>query len=402
MPPKARKKRVNSTSKTKPRGGGGENGKMNEQLAPLGLKVVNITGDGNCFFRAVADQLEGNEEEHAKYRRMVVDYLEQHRAEFEPFLEEETPFDEYCKNMRQDGTWAGHMELQAFSLAARCNICIHRIMFPRWQILNFQNPGTPILQLSYHGEEHYNSVRPVDDDGAGPPRLETVKCATKMVNEPPPAKDGKKQGTKGTKAEEKGSASVKVVMAGSGSTDEAYVKEVLDQVHGDTSAAIEYIIAEKNFAEEIYQSAKNAPETFSNGTIEESGMDPNEAEASFGYEPDMETINLLIKEVEAIAEDDAKARPSTSKNSETGSSKPVVSRNKACPCGSRKKYKACCGAIHPKPSVTVLPGGAEGSLSNRARKDRSKAAKAAAAEQAESSSDRSTHTKEVDLGVLCI
>ncbi|KAL2608280.1 hypothetical protein R1flu_026853 [Riccia fluitans] len=391
----SRRKRANTTTKTKSRGGGGDNGKMNEQLAPLGLKVVNITGDGNCFFRAVADQLEGNEEEHAKYRRMVVDYLEEHKLEFEPFLEEETPFHEYCNNMREDGTWAGHMELQAMSLASKCNICIHRIMFPRWQILNFQNPGTPILQLSYHGEEHYNSVRPIDDDGAGPPKLETIKAATKMVNEPPPAKDGKKQGTK---TEEKGTASVKLVMAGSGCTDTAYIKQVLNEVHGDTSAAIEFIIAEKNFSEEIYQSAKDVPEALSNGEVEESGVN-NDASV---YESDIETINLLIKEVEAIADEESKTKPSTSKKPETGRTRPVVSRNKACPCGSKKKYKTCCGAIHHKPSVTVLPGGPEASLSNRARKDRSRAAKAAAAQPGESSSDRSSYGKEVDLGVLCI
>ncbi|KAL2610603.1 hypothetical protein R1flu_029176 [Riccia fluitans] len=342
--------------KTKSRGGGGDNGKMNEQLAPLGLKVVNITGDGNCFFRG----LDSTSAPPCLY--VLRGTCQEHKLEFEPFLEEETPFHEYWNNMREDGTWAGHMELQAMSLASKCNICIPRIMFPRWQILNFQNPGTPILQLSYHGEEHYNSVRPIDDDGAGPPKLETIKAATKMVNEPPPAKDGKKQGTK---TEEKGPASVKLVMAGSGCTNTAYIKQVLNEVHGDTSAAIEFIIAEKTFNEEIYQSAKDLIHAWMN----------NDASV---YEPDIETINLLIKEVEAIADEESKTKPSTSKKPETGSTRParevpisayqVVSRNKACPCGSKKKYKTCCGAIHHK-HVTVLPGGPEGSVSNRAKKD---------------------------------
>lgn len=34
-------------------GGGGENAKMDEQLATLALKVVPVTGDGNCFFRSI-------------------------------------------------------------------------------------------------------------------------------------------------------------------------------------------------------------------------------------------------------------------------------------------------------------------------------------------------------------
>ncbi|KAH0909006.1 hypothetical protein HID58_032327 [Brassica napus] len=45
------------------------------QLDALGLKIIQVTADGNCFFRSLADQLEGNEDEHSKYRSMVVQYI---------------------------------------------------------------------------------------------------------------------------------------------------------------------------------------------------------------------------------------------------------------------------------------------------------------------------------------
>jgi OTU domain-containing protein 3 len=45
------------------------------QLDALGLKIIQVTADGNCFFRAIADQLEGNEDEHNKYRNMIVLYI---------------------------------------------------------------------------------------------------------------------------------------------------------------------------------------------------------------------------------------------------------------------------------------------------------------------------------------
>lgn len=51
------------------------------------------------------------------------------REMFEPFIEDEVPFDDYCKSMGEDSTWAGHMELQAASLVTRCNICIHRVSY---------------------------------------------------------------------------------------------------------------------------------------------------------------------------------------------------------------------------------------------------------------------------------
>lgn len=49
--------------------------------------------------------------------------------DFEPFIEDEEPFEKYCDSMLEDGTWAGHMELQAASILKRKNICIHMVIF---------------------------------------------------------------------------------------------------------------------------------------------------------------------------------------------------------------------------------------------------------------------------------
>ncbi|KAL3526797.1 hypothetical protein ACH5RR_011453 [Cinchona calisaya] len=146
-----------------------------QQLDALGLKILEVTSDGNCFFRALADQLEGNEEQHDKYRNMVVQFIMKNREMFEPFIEDEVPFDEYCQSMEKDGTWAGHMELQAASLVNHSNICIHRNNSPRWYIQNFDNREVRMIHLSYHDGEHYNSVRSKDDICAGPARPIIIK-----------------------------------------------------------------------------------------------------------------------------------------------------------------------------------------------------------------------------------
>ena len=44
-------------------------------------------------------------------------------------MEDEVPFDNYCQSMGEDGTWAGHIELQAASLVTHRNICIHRVCY---------------------------------------------------------------------------------------------------------------------------------------------------------------------------------------------------------------------------------------------------------------------------------
>ncbi|KAG8066639.1 hypothetical protein GUJ93_ZPchr0004g39367 [Zizania palustris] len=140
------------------------------QLDAQGLKIIQVSADGNCFFRAMADQLDGDEEEHTKYRAMVVQYIKEHRVKFEPFVEYDVPFEDYCDAMQKNGTWAGHMELHAASLLTGRNICIHTLNSPRLYINNFSGPeaASSMIHLSYHRGEHYNSVRLRDDPCQGP------------------------------------------------------------------------------------------------------------------------------------------------------------------------------------------------------------------------------------------
>lgn len=42
-------------------------------LKLVGLRIKEIGGDGNCLFRAVSDQLAGNEFNHGFYREETVD-----------------------------------------------------------------------------------------------------------------------------------------------------------------------------------------------------------------------------------------------------------------------------------------------------------------------------------------
>ena len=134
------------------------------QLADLGLRIVPVSADGNCFFRAIAHQIEGDEKEHSRYREMVVEYIMQHREDFEPFIEDNVDFDEYCEGMKKSGTWAGHMEIQAASRVTRTNICIHSLRSPKLEIRNFENRHARTLHFSYHEGLHYNSVVPLDYD----------------------------------------------------------------------------------------------------------------------------------------------------------------------------------------------------------------------------------------------
>ena len=46
-------------------------------------------------------------------------------------------WEEYLMDMGKEGTWAGHMELQATSQVAVVNITVHQVGQPAWTIRNF-------------------------------------------------------------------------------------------------------------------------------------------------------------------------------------------------------------------------------------------------------------------------
>eukprot|EP00927_Polykrikos_kofoidii_P079132 TRINITY_DN75925_c0_g1_i1.p1 TRINITY_DN75925_c0_g1~~TRINITY_DN75925_c0_g1_i1.p1 ORF type:complete len:269 (+),score=31.05 TRINITY_DN75925_c0_g1_i1:103-807(+) len=147
-------------------------------LKSCGLWIKEVEADGACLFRAVADQLDSEgSTAHASYRERCVDYLQSHRADFEPFIEE--PFDQYCSRMREATTWGGHVEVQALARDQGINVLIYQpsdvgqpeaLLTSAIEVITSGDEGR-CLQLSFHPSHHhgahYNSVRCADDAGEG-------------------------------------------------------------------------------------------------------------------------------------------------------------------------------------------------------------------------------------------
>jgi len=170
--------------------------KLSEQLLALGLVIKDVAGDGNCLFRSIADQLETNPNKHVEYRKTIVDYMSQNREMFEPFLgEDDGTFDDYVRGMRENAMWGGNLEIQAASLAYKINVIIYQLDHPRWEVVNFADPQTRTIQLSYLDGDHYASVRPIDANNATVVHTTTVPAhltspkpttATTSTTTPPP------------------------------------------------------------------------------------------------------------------------------------------------------------------------------------------------------------------------
>jgi len=133
-----------------------------------GVEEKEIRPDGHCLYSSVADQLVqlgmGDEETegYKAVRRRAARWIESHREDFEPFLEE--PLGMYVHKIENTAEWGGHLELMALARSYNVEICV--LQDGR---LDKFGPGEAAgevekiwLAYYHHGYglgEHYNSLR---------------------------------------------------------------------------------------------------------------------------------------------------------------------------------------------------------------------------------------------------
>ncbi len=162
-------------------------------LLPLQLGIKEISSDGNCLFRAISDQLAitdvnatkpsnqvkksdctcSHAKDHASLRACAAEYIQTHRDDFEPFLDEGLDFQTYCRRIGsavsldgQDILWGGQIEIRALSEVLSRTIEVYAADAPVLRMLpasGDNSEGGPPLRISYHAHffalgAHYNSV----------------------------------------------------------------------------------------------------------------------------------------------------------------------------------------------------------------------------------------------------
>ncbi|NWY00529.1 OTUD3 protein, partial [Nothoprocta ornata] len=122
----------------------------------------------NCLFRALGDQLEGHSRNHLQHRQETVDYMVKRREDFEPFVEDDVPFEKHVSNLAKPGTFAGNDAIVAFARNHEVNVVIHQPNAPLWQIRGTERSPARELHIAYRHGEHYDSVRRMNDDSEAP------------------------------------------------------------------------------------------------------------------------------------------------------------------------------------------------------------------------------------------
>ena len=150
---------------------------LNNQLLSLGLTLKIIPGDGNCLFRALGDQLNGDIHKHMKHRGDVVQFMKDNRDDFEPFVEDDISFDDHLRNLSQPCTFGGNDSIVAFARLHDLTVVIHQLDKPLWQVFSEEGGNrNKEIHISYHNGDHYNSVRKSGDvDGNGPANVHLAR-----------------------------------------------------------------------------------------------------------------------------------------------------------------------------------------------------------------------------------
>ncbi|RYR54114.1 hypothetical protein Ahy_A06g029376 isoform C [Arachis hypogaea] len=93
-----------------------------QRLQIYGLCEVKVSGDGNCQFRALSDQLFRSPEHHKHVRKDIVKQLKGHRSLYECYVP--MKYKKYCKKIAKSGEWGDHLTLQAAADKFAAKICL--------------------------------------------------------------------------------------------------------------------------------------------------------------------------------------------------------------------------------------------------------------------------------------
>ncbi|XP_051967518.1 OTU domain-containing protein 5-A-like [Xyrauchen texanus] len=122
-----------------------------------GFVIKKMKEDGACLFRAVADQVYGDQDMHDVVRKHCMDYLTKNADYFSSYVTED--FTTYISRKRKNNCHGNHIEMQA--MAEMYNRPVEVYQYSVEPINTFhcihENKDEPI-RVSYHKNIHYNSV----------------------------------------------------------------------------------------------------------------------------------------------------------------------------------------------------------------------------------------------------
>ncbi|KAM1059679.1 hypothetical protein ACFX15_023731 [Malus domestica] len=155
--------------------------RLSARLATYDLSELQIKGDGNCQFRALADQLFRNPEYHKHVRKQVIKQLKHHKKLYEAYVP--MKYSRYLMKMKKTGEWGDHLTLQAAADRFGAKICLITSFRDTCYIEILPKDGNHAreLWLSFWSEVHYNSLYASADVPSRTPRKKHWLMASILI-----------------------------------------------------------------------------------------------------------------------------------------------------------------------------------------------------------------------------
>ena len=136
---------------------------LSEQLSTIGLYIIKILGDGNCFFRAVSFHLYRDDHNHSQLRTNAVNHIFRNKLEFAPYLElQYNTIDEYITYMSKMNIYADQLAIVATARIIKRHIIIHRFQDIPTLIQCNENTDNQIHIAYDRNRRHYDSIHCMD------------------------------------------------------------------------------------------------------------------------------------------------------------------------------------------------------------------------------------------------
>lgn len=255
---------------------------IDRSIERLGLIIKDVEGDGNCLFRALSDQMFGDESHHSELRQKVCDYIQENSEHFQNFFSsDDETLDKHLERMRNIGTFGDNFELVAFANMNSLDIHIYQDGSVNIMVIKGASLGTDsnvtseakqaVLHLAYHSWEHYSSIRNIAGPFEGLPEIDLDKIKqtlseqqkqpnSELVSEQETDQDPEdinldKPKSTSTSKEIKALERIQKVKLTTGCQDEEHIKSVLAENNNLYQKAVRVI---KKQQREAIKAAKKA------------------------------------------------------------------------------------------------------------------------------------------------
>ena len=134
-------------------------------LLNYGLKPFDVGGEGDCFYRALADQINGDPATHLDFRKRIISWLKENCLQILPwFNNDEKKFNRYLKRISKPGIWCGgEFEIMAAAILYNVNIVLISIVdgSERKTIISGGDDIKNTIYLVHIIDEHFQSTRKI-------------------------------------------------------------------------------------------------------------------------------------------------------------------------------------------------------------------------------------------------